>query len=560
MSNRVIAIGLDSTDLEFIERYSSKGELPNFTRLQKKSTVTKLVTDSKFVDGMAPFAGTEGNWVMFQTGVRHARSGFWDTVCYDPETYRTTNDFTHSGYDFREYSPFHALTGDSRVATFDVPVSKVVPDIKGKQIVGWGGHFPYVVRGSSPPELLSEIDKRFGKNKVIYRDHGVFWSRRYRKWLEESVIDSTVKREKIILDLLNDDTIDLMVAVVGETHSALHDLWAQSDPVHPVHHDEGRVDPLLKIFKSIDKTIGAIASRLSADDHFILFSVHGMQANSTDLPCLFFLSELMYRFNFPGKFGIAKGNPDAPVPPPVRFGLHWYWFGEIWRKKHCSWEWLNPVLRRLPSWYRWKIPGGDLRFPFFTSLKGAENGWMPATWYRPSWPKSRSFALPSFADGHVRINLMGREKHGVVPVHEYNDECKRVTRFLKKSVNPRTGEPIVKKIFRTRKDPLVPAERLSDADLIVVWTDKPFDVVDSPEVGRIGPVPYFRTGGHRAGGFALLSGPKFKAGTSLGQREIIDLPATILDLINVPIPDYFEGKSFLTSMSSTDNGETASHS
>jgi predicted AlkP superfamily phosphohydrolase/phosphomutase len=511
--------------------------------LRKQSTLTRLETKAEFLDGSPSFAGTEGNWVMFQTGVRAKRSGYWETIRYCPATYRATNDFTHGGYDYKDYPPFYALGDQARVAIFDIPLSAVVPNVQGSQIVGWGGHFPYVVRGSDPRGLLKETNRRFGKNRIIYRDHGVFWSRRYRKWLEETAIQATKQRERIILDLLDDTSLDLIVAAFGETHSVLHDLWAQSDEDHPVNVNDGQPDPLLQVFTAIDETIGSIIKRLRPDDHLVVFSVHGIQQNSTDLPCLFFLPELMYRFNFPGKFGFARGDSGTPAPPVVRSGLHWYWFGEIWRQKYCSWRWLSPILRRLPAWYRWTLPGSDFKFPFFLSIKGPTNGWMPTTWYRPSWQKSRSFALPSFANGHVRINVVGRDQRGVVPPSEYDSECDRISDFLKRLTNGRTGEPIVKDIFRTRRDPTEEDEKMIAGDLVVVWTDVPFDVVDSPDVGRIGPVPYFRTGGHRAGGFAMLHGPRFEEGATIDDHEVVDLAPTILETMGLSAPSYFDGSA-----------------
>ena len=54
------------------------------------------------------------------------------------------------------------------------------------------------------------------------------------------------------------------------------------------------------------------------------------------------------------------------------------------------------------------------------------------------------------------------------------------------------------------------------ADLIVLWQEEsPTDVVDSAGVGRIGPLPYFRSGGHSSRGFVMARGPDFEAGSRL---------------------------------------------
>lgn len=549
MKRRVIAVGLDSADFDLLQRYMDAGHLPQITRLRQQSALARLVTNATYADGAIPYASTEGNWVMFQTGVRPATSGYWETVTFDPQSYRSTNDFVHGGYNYQEFAPFFALGDNYRVATFDIPVSAVAKDVNGVQVVGWGGHFPYVVRGSQPKELLAQINARHGRNRVLYRDHGVFWSRKYRQWLEQNTIQAIQQREKICLDLLQREPWDLFITVLGETHSALHDLWSASDPSHPVHaacDTDG--DPLLRVFQAVDKTVGDLAAQAGEDAYFVLFSVHGIQSNATDLPCLFFLSEVMYRLNFPGQAALAAGNIEAPVPPPVTSGLHWYWFGELWRKRYVTSEWLRPWLERLPAWMRWNFPGSDLRFPFFMNIMGPENGWMPAMWYRPAWQKMRSFAIPAFADGHVRINVVGRESHGVVSPQDYDAECERITKQLLRVRNARTGLPVVKGVYRTRKTAFDDNPRLPPADLVVQWDDsQPFDVIESPEIGRIGPVPYFRTGGHRAGGFALVKGPHVPAGVTLPTANVFDLPVTILQMLEAPIPKHLEGKSFLDS-------------
>lgn len=547
MKPRVIAVGLDSADFCLLQRFMEEGGLPHIRQLRQQSTLVPLETQIQYADGTAPYASTEGNWVMFQTGMRPSSSGYWETVTFDPQTYRSTNDFERGGYDYREFAPFYALGDGYRVATFDVPVSAVVPQVNGKQIVGWGGHFPYVVRGSQPAALLKEVNKQYGKNKVLFRDHGVPWSKRYRKWLEDAAIHSIQQRERICFDLLQAEPWDLFVTVLGETHSAVHDLWAASDKKHPLHSAcQSDGDALRRVFEAVDQTVGRLADLAGPETNFVLFSVHGIQANATDLPCLFFLSEVMYRLNFPGKAGIAFGNPDERVPPPVACGMHWYWFGEMWRRRHSGSQWFDSLLQRLPAWMRWNLPGSDLRFPFFMDLAGPDNGWMPAMWYRPAWPKMRAFAIPAFADGHVRINVKGREAKGLVLPNEYEAECDRISEKLLKLRDGRTGRRVVKQVYRTRQNPLDDNPRLPPADLIVQWDDQiPFDTVESPDIGRIGPVPYFRTGGHRAGGFAMVRGPGISAGALMPKAEVFDLPATILRLLGAPIPARFEGESFL---------------
>jgi bisphosphoglycerate-independent phosphoglycerate mutase (AlkP superfamily) len=76
---------------------------------------------------------------------------------------------------------------------------------------------------------------------------------------------------------------------------------------------------------------------------------------------------------------------------------------------------------------------------------------------------------------------------------------------------------------------------------LIKWVESSIDVVDSPDFGRIGPVPFCNTGGHKPIGFALVSGPGINPG-ELSQGHIIDLAPTVLAMMGAPIPQHIVGK------------------
>jgi predicted AlkP superfamily phosphohydrolase/phosphomutase len=80
---------------------------------------------------------------------------------------------------------------------------------------------------------------------------------------------------------------------------------------------------------------------------------------------------------------------------------------------------------------------------------------------------------------------------------------------------------------------------------VVIWNEEPADVVDHPEFGRIGPVPYRRTGSHRGRGFWAIRGPGIEAGSKLPTAHAVDLTATILSLMNAPLPEYLDGSPII---------------
>jgi hypothetical protein len=100
---------------------------------------------------------------------------------------------------------------------------------------------------------------------------------------------------------------------------------------------------------------------------------------------------------------------------------------------------------------------------------------------------------------------------------------------------------------RTRRSPQENDPKLPEPDLIVVWHEIPTDLVDSPDLGRIGPITYNRPGGHRENGFLMAKGPGISPNSTLSTGRAVDVGATILNLMGAKIPDYFDGKPLLES-------------
>jgi predicted AlkP superfamily phosphohydrolase/phosphomutase len=548
----VIVICLDAADPQLIEQWTSAGYLPTLARLRQQGLYRRLESNVDYCGKATPASSTDKVWVMFSSGCLPNKTGFWDTAHFQKESYRIRFDHHTSGYDYREYPPFYALGDDYRVATFDLPVSALSDQIQGLQILGWGGHFPFTPNHSSPPELLPELIQRYGENPVIYKDHGYWWDPSYADWLTEALIQSAATRAQICCDLLCRDRWDLFLTVFGEAHSAGHDLWHLSQPDHPLYATWGQQrgeDLMLKAFQAIDRGIEQVVNAAPENATIICSSVHGMGVNYTDLLSMAILPELIYRFNFPGKVAIAPGNSHTPPPALITKPLRRTWAGEVWSRKYEA----NPLRRWLRPWtpsrFLHAYPQPDVISPYQLHAQGEKLSWIPALWFSPLWPQMQAFALPAFSDGLIRINLQGRESQGIVAPQEYDALCQRLTDMLLQLRDGRTGQPIVKEVVRTRPTPTADGSQYPDADLTVLWHEYPSDVVDSPQLGRVGPLPYSRPGGHRGQGFVIAKGQGIAAGTELTEpAQVVDLAPTILELLQAPRPDHLDGQSLLQSM------------
>jgi hypothetical protein len=261
------------------------------------------------------------------------------------------------------------------------------------------------------------------------------------------------------------------------------------------------------------------------------------------------LPELMYRYSFPGKIGIGMEPTTGPLPPMFTKMKWRWWERHLWGNKHDR----NPIRRLLrrdtPSrifnsiaHYLDPGDGDDLISPFELTRRGYQHvPWLPANWYRPSWPRMKAFALPSFGDGFVRINVNGREPGGIVDPKDYRAVCDEISEILCGLRDARNGVPMVSDIVRTREDPLTDDKRLPDADLVVAWQDEFCTDVAESRFGRLGPYPHYRAGSHRHRGFICAIGPGIQPGGTVEGGHVMDLAPTILQLLGVPIPDHIDG-------------------
>jgi predicted AlkP superfamily phosphohydrolase/phosphomutase len=342
--------------------------------------------------------------------------------------------------------------------------------------------------------------------------------------------------------------------VLGESHTAGHDLYCYSQPDHPLYPYLSKKwkssDPLLEAYEALDSALGHILAEVPQDSYVMCFSPNGMGPNFGELLSQVFLPEVLYRYNFPGQVAIAPGSMGTAPPPPITHPVRTSWAGNIWVKLHEP----NPVKKFIKTWTHKSFLRSShlgLRSPYAAESETIGMGVIPVMWFQPLWPHMKAFAIPGFPSGNIRINLQGREHNGIVLKDEYEALCDQLAQVLYRLQDGRTGEAIVKKVVRTRRTATEDDPKLPDADLVVYWHERITDVVDSPDFGRIGPIEYFRAGSHWNRGFLMAKGPGIEPGSHLPSGEVVDLPPTILELIGAPIPNYFEGKSLLTPSSSS---------
>jgi len=541
----VIAIGLDSAPPDLLEQYMQEGHLPVMAKLRASGAYGRLRTLESFC--------AETPWTTFLSGCSPQKTGYWSPLKLREGTYDVD---TISAYDFERFPPFYALGPDYRVTMFDVPQVRVRDDVPGLQVSAWGAHSPQVPSASLPEGLLGELTEKHGNHPGLHKDFAECLDLdRVEKLIE--VFDTGIRRRAAICrDLMEREPWDLFLTVFGEPHGAGHTMWQVSQPDHPLYealHPRFGRDLMLDVYVAIDRAIGQILEKAPSDARVVVFSAHGMGPNTTDLPSTVFLPELLYRHSFPGETQIGAGDPNAALGAPLLHCLRDSFVWEVWANKTDR--------NRLRRWARQRAPWGlfkrieralgpaadhDLIAPWRLAEQTRSMPQQAAHWYKPCWPRMKAFALPSFSEGYIRINLQGREPNGQVTPAEYDSVCSQLIEELSTLRDARTGLPMVKEAIRTRKNGDLCDPDLPDPDIVVIWqSDHATDVVESPKHGRIGPVPYVRAGGHRPDGFLIAAGSGVPMGKRLPLGHALDLPPTLLRLLGAPIAEHLEGTPLL---------------
>lgn len=530
---RLLIIGLDGFDITYAGALMDSGEMPALNALRNRSAGFLLDHGSAQRIGLA--------WEHVASGLAPSDAHRWSAIEFDPSTY----EIWQEGARFDTFLDFL----DGKVVVFDNPYTDLSRSSHVEGIVGWGGHDPGTGLQSRPVGLLEEFRAKFGLygwQEWVYACPA--YSADACRNMGDALVEALRVRQKGALWLMNErfPDADVFFAVTGELHSAFEGLWHGVDPGHPMHSHPSAGEAgaaILKIHRAIDRFVAALVEA-AGDCQVVVFSMGGMGPNVSDLQSMILLPELLYRNEFGRSF---LRVPDAwsadlqaisPVPTNGRWDV----------VKDCYPNQRPPSKR---SDARFAGLGRRLIRKFLPAGQPAPDArenrvsWQPTTFYREYWPQMRAFALPSYYDGRIRINLAQREAQGKVAVEDYEATCTELTNLLDACRDARTGESIVADIERPRIAHPLDLDS-SDADMTIVWkgTSNGFK---HPDHGLIGPVPYRRTGGHTGPhGVAYFAQTPLPLGYH-GVTSSFDVAPTIAELVNgsrdIPVP--LSGESLL---------------
>jgi predicted AlkP superfamily phosphohydrolase/phosphomutase len=510
---RLLVLALDAASPALLRQWGADGTLPAIGRLLREGLSGPArslegfyhgSTWPSFMTGRSP--GSHGIYWMHQAG-----AGEYDRVLLTPEQIG------------RHPALWDVLArAGKRVAVLDVPFDAPRPAFSGLQAIEWYSHDPLFGFQSTPPSVAAEIERIEGRHPAPASCDAVRRDRASCRRFIDELTRGAALRSRIACRLLTGSSWDVAIQVFAETHCAGHQLWHLHDSAHPGHDpDLAREtgDGIREVYVAVDKAVGAIVETVAGPETTVLLiDLHGM---SFMTGAGLIIPEVLERLGYVTRL---------PPPPPPRFLPRT--FGPLWRGLPDGLRNALTPLKRLvlgpppPS-----VPRGVAQAQFIPE-------------------RSRCFWLNlGTSVSGVRLNLIGRERNGVLRPEEAESFAATLTEELLALRNLDTGHPVVERVRRGSDLCPGPMAHLLP-DLVIDWDlSQPLGSagvgtgrgsvlrISSPRTGLIEVENRSgRSGEHRNEGLFVARGPGIRPGTLDRSVSTLDYAPTIAAMLGCGMP------------------------
>jgi predicted AlkP superfamily phosphohydrolase/phosphomutase len=493
--SRQLLVGLDAMEWSLVEQWANEGKLPTFRRLIEQGVRARLTTTAAQLPDTV--------WACIYTGSNPGKFEKFFYVQYDAETMGLRN----VPDDAIRREPFwnYLSAAGHRVGIADVPKFPLSKSINGFQFSNWGAHATKTARASNPPDLIREIDARFGRHPVGDCDKFDAKPASLRE-LRERVLAGVRSHGEVFRWLMREQQWDLFFAAFSAAHCIGHHFWPEDG--------DAQGGTMEEVYRAIDREIGEMLALLDPSTRVLIVSGHGMGP-------IFHAS-----WNLPEMLDLWGYGAEPP-------------------KKVSKEE--KPNRAKVNPWRIVKmVVPGSIQYAIKDRLPQFAQDQLLFLWYRggKNWKGCRAFAIPNHDSvGAIRVSVKGRDRDGIVePGNEYNRVCRDIADALCELTDRKDGRRLVKQVTLTHETFHGPfLDQLPD--LTILW-DQSFawNTVYSPRFGSLEITRQdARKGGHSSHGFVLIAGPDVPSGLELPRGSIYDIAPTILQAANVPIPQDMDG-------------------
>jgi predicted AlkP superfamily phosphohydrolase/phosphomutase len=501
MPARVLVIGLDAAEPTLIEKWADDGLLPNIARLGREGARVKLGNPMETLPGAI--------WPEISSGV----SGGKDGQFYHPLQIHTGEagwrPIEQDEVDATNNYWSVASENGRRVCAIDQVQSALNTELNGIQVLEWGLHDRTFSEQSHPAELLDQIHERYGLHPVRRCD-GYAHSQSGRDSLLRDLIKASGEKRALALDLLARENWDLYSCTLSETQSGSDHNGAE--------YSESHRNAIYTIYKQADETIGRLIEAAGPGATTLVVASHGIGPSHAGYQLL---PEILVRLGMGSDQGAgARGGWIRNLQRRIQYGVP------------DSWVNMLRVLATTRPVKALQKGAGAMRFPFESA-------------------QTRAIAVPNNRVGAIRLNLKGREPFGsVAPGNEAKSLLEELRSELLDLKDPTTSDPIIVRVS-TADEVFGPDHHPDVPDLLVVFRTGrgAVEACYSERVGKI-EIPYFTRRTHRTGDHTVESrlwavGPGISPDRQPPQANVLDIAPTILNLLDVPLPDNLDGSAIL---------------
>jgi predicted AlkP superfamily phosphohydrolase/phosphomutase len=498
---RTLLVGLDAACWEYVDPLLKSGRLPNLAALMAKGNHGKLTSV------MPPI--TPAAWSSLATGVNPGKHGVFEWVQRRSDDYQVVPVTSQQRVGTAVWERLNQA--GLRTGVVNIPLTHPVKPVVGFLLCGFG--VPASQRDLTfPHELLSEIEERYGAYQpdIKMSAQRAASPAAYQKEREHQA--RLVRIAAYLAAAKQVDVLIINLMLLDHANHIMPDLDIVEDAI---------VDS--------DADLGILLSEFSPDN-VMLISDHG----SRRVEGVFLLSAWL------AEQGFLERVPSTPSHRAEALS-------------YLIYEWRNGggkiqarLRRRLLREMMLRMPGALIEEKWLdleTVIPLAKMQALTLDRFNPQ--NTRIYSLKSHR-GNLYLNLAGREPQGSVSEQEKEAVLELLTAELSRVVDPVTGEALFSKLYRPREIYSGPFTE-NAPDLTGDYYASKWSVATNLPGLRRRSWRYFLNGerwygDHSTEGIYLFAGTAFKNQPQRGQAHLLDIPATLLYLHGVPVPEDYDGR------------------
>jgi predicted AlkP superfamily phosphohydrolase/phosphomutase len=501
---RAIVVGIDGGSPQLVEAWARQGKLPGFARLMEEGASGPLPS--------VPNMRSAAAWTSFTTGRNPGKHGIYEFYEYAADLQKIR--FLKGGD--RDGATLWGLLSAAgrKVGIINVPMTYPAERVNGFLIAGLDAPGRTSRGFVHPPELLAELEERFGEYILEpgLTGHIVAGN---TDTAVETLWEELDQKVKVSNHLAAEKPWDLFVTVFRSLDAVQHCFWKHMDPEHPFHDPEqaktyGSV--ILQAYQRVDRYLNALLDHLEDDTSLFVISDHGFGAKHLATTQL-------------NRWLEAQGF--------------------LTRRRR------GILVRLLGSLYR-AVVGRTFRrtkeeltrlFPFLRNMVQYQ-----LCFAQIDWEKTAAYSDTLYPT--IWINRRPEGPMGAAASEErYQELIGRLRERLADCRDSRTGVPVVDKVFARTE--IYHGRHVDRApDLLIRWReDVPIHGLaglKQEETGgetRIpGEDPSVISGDHRVHGILFARGPFIRRGVRVQDANLVDIAPTVLYAMKEPVPRDMDGR------------------